>query len=170
MPAMSTRRAPALLVALSLALLLASLPGCAGRKKHWLSLEFDEITYANLYLSVIDVLDARGYGVSKRDPSLGQIESDWVYGTSVRQVFGPSRRKAVVEIEQIDSAAGIYEVRVRVREEVIRKAGLRATHLRESDDWEEWEDSFDDAEHLAAMLRALLYDHVISAPQPAEDD
>lgn len=167
---MSTRRAPAPLLALGLALALALVPGCAGRKKHWLSLEFDDITYANLYLSVIDVLDARGYGVSKRDPSLGQIESDWVYGTSVRQVFGPSRRKAVVEIERIDAAADIYEVRVRVREEVIRKAGLRATHLRESDDWEEWEDSFDDAEHLAAMLRALLYDHVISAPQPADGE
>ena len=136
-------------------------PACESEKARWAALELNDISFADLYLSVIDVLDSHGYAVASRDPNAGTIESDWIYGTSVRQVFGPSRRKALVEVTPSPRGEGSFSVRVRIREEVMRRLGLRATHIRESDDWEEWKDNFDEAEYLAAKLRALLLHHVV---------
>lgn len=148
-------RLTALLVALALA-------GCSGPRERWAAFELQGLTFANLYLSVLDVLGAEGFPVKARDPGLGTIESEWLYGTAVREVFGPSRRRALVRIAPSPTREGAFELRIRVAEEVIRKGGLRATRIRESGDWEPWDDNFDDAEYLAAKIRALLSEHVVT--------
>jgi hypothetical protein len=52
-----------------------------------------------------------------------------------------------------------WVVRLRVAEEVIRKGGFLNRNVRESDDWEEYRDNFEDAELLAEKVRALLAEH-----------
>lgn len=153
---------PARRAVLLLAAVLLCLPACSTVKERWAALELHEIAFSNLYLSVLDVLDAQGFPVQRRDPQAGTIESDWLYGTVVRQVYGPSRRKVFVEIVPSERVIDGYTVRIRVVEEIIRRAGTRASRVRESKDWEEWEDNFDDAEFLATKVRALLPDHVTS--------
>lgn len=161
---MSRRRpAPAapLLSTLLLALGLALLPGCAGPPPLWAELDFERIGYGNLYVSIVDLLEVEGYVVASRNPDSGVIETEWLIGPSIREVRGPSRRKAVVEVEPTGER---LHVRLRVREQVIRKAGMGATNLRFNDDWEDYRDNWDDAEYLAAKLRALLMDfHAVDA-------
>ena len=70
-----------------------------------------------------------------------------------RSVRGPSRRKVLAEI--VPAGEG-YDLRLRVREEVIRKLGLMATDVRRSDDWEPFPDNLDDAEFLMTKMQALL--------------
>lgn len=146
---------------LLLAVVALPLAGCSSTREKWAALELQDLTYSNLYLGVIDILDGQGFPVHARDPNVGKVESEWLYGTSVRAVFGPSRRKAYVEILPSVGTPGALMVRVRVAEQVIRKAGLRATRVRESDDWEDWEDAYDDAEFLAAKIRARFIDNVL---------
>lgn len=132
-----------------------SLAGCLGTPPLWAELTFDGLAYDNLWVVVIDLLDSEGFHVKVGDPGSGRIESEWLYGTSVREVRGPSRRKAMVQISNRLDGPG-WVVRLRVREEVIRKGGMRATQVRDSADWEEWHDNWDDAEFLAAKIRARL--------------
>ncbi|GEM_PF-2314908 len=154
-------QAPCWLVSTVAALLLTgSLSGCLSTPELWAEMSFDGLAYDNLWVVVIDLLDSEGFHVITGDPGSGSLESEWLYGTSVREVRGPSRRKAVVEISNRLEAPG-WKVRLRVREEVIRKGGMRATQIRDSAEWEEWHDNWDDAEFLAAKIRARLSTYFI---------
>lgn len=150
------------------AVLLLGALACAGPSERWAEVRFQDLSFTSLYTVVVDLLDAEGFDVRSRDPDTGTIESSWLYGTSRREVRGPSRRKALVRIEPGPNDSWI--VRVRVAEEVVRKAGLLATRVRESDDWEAIGDNFEDAEYLAAKMRALLIDKQVPvAVVPAAD-
>lgn len=155
-----TRRPRWLGSALAHLLVGATLSGCLSTPELWAEVNFDGLAYDNLWVVVIDLLDSEGFHVIAGDPGSGSLESEWLYGTSVREVRGPSRRKATVEISQRLEGPG-WKVRVRVREEVIRKGGMRATQIRESAEWEEWHDNWDDAEFLAAKIRARLSTYFI---------
>ena len=142
-----------LLLALLLPPLLAA-TGCSSTPERWAETRVDDVTYSVLYNLVLTTIDAEGFTVRKREPQSGHIESDWVYGTSQRRVRGPSRRKVFAVIEPIEDDD--FRVALRVAEEVIRKGGLLATNVRASDDWEEFDDNFDDAEYLMAKIQALV--------------
>ncbi len=156
MPAMkdapidAARARPALLAALA-ALLLA---GCASVTERWAEATIDDLSYPSLYNVVLTTIDSAGFTVRQRDPNVGRIESEWVYGTSRTVVRGPSRRKVFALIEP--QPGGSFLVRVRVAEEVVRKGGMLATNPRAIEAWEEWEDNYDDAEYLLARVVALL--------------
>ena len=135
-----------------LALLL--LTGCTAGGERWAEAHFEGISYPSLYGVVLSTFDAEGYPVRERDPSVADLQSDWVYGTSMRMVRGPSRRRARAELRS--AGEGQWLVRVRVQEEVVRKGGMLATNVRESENWEEFEDNFDDAEYLMAKISALI--------------
>ena len=138
-----------------LALLL--LAGCNVLNERWAEARFEGISYPSLYGVVLSTMDAEGYVVREREPSAASLESDWVYGTSLRQVRGPSRRRAHAEIKPVGQDQWL--VRVRVEEQVVRKGGMLATNVRESENWEDYEDNFDDAEYLMAKVAALLDAH-----------
>jgi hypothetical protein len=138
-----------------LALLL--LTACNAPGERWAEAGFEGISYPSLYGVVLSTFDAEGYVVRDRDPSAARLESEWVYGTSMRVVRGPSRRRAHAEIKSVGDNQWL--VRVRVEEEVVRKGGMLATNVRESENWEEFEDNFDDAEYLVAKVAALLDAH-----------
>lgn len=140
---------------LPLALLL--LPACSSLGERWAEATFQGLSYPSLYAVVLSTVDAEGYGVPQRDPQTAEIHSDWIYGTSRSVVRGPSRRRVHAEILQAGEAA--WRVRLRVEEQVIRKGGMLATNVRESENWEEFEDNFDDAEFLVAKIAALLREH-----------
>lgn len=154
------RRPGWLASAVASVLVTASLSGCLSTPELWAEMSFDGLAYDNLWVVVIDLLDSEGFHVTAGDPGSGSLESEWLYGTSVREVRGPSRRKALVEISERLDAHG-WKVRLRVREEVIRKGGMRATQIRDSAEWEEWHDNWDDAEFLAAKIRARLSTYFI---------
>jgi len=147
---MSRRLAPLLL------LLLAAWPsaGCSATKERWAETTVHDVSYPVLYNLVLSTVDSEGFPVRRREPQAGRIESEWVYGTSQRLVRGPSRRKAFAVIEPLKDDD--FRVAVRVAEEVIRKGGMLATNVRESEDWEEYDDNFDDAEYLMAKIAALI--------------
>lgn len=154
---MSLRRAAPLLPSLTLLLLvLPSLlaTGCTSTPERWAETRVDGVSYSVLYNLVLSTIDAEGFTVRHREPQSGRIESDWVYGTSQRTVRGPSRRKVIAVIEPFEG--DVFRVALRVAEEVIRKGGLLATNVRASDDWEEYDDNFDDAEYLVAKIAALI--------------
>jgi hypothetical protein len=153
---------PLLLLALLLPALLSS--GCSSTPERWAETRVNDVTYSVLYNLVLTTIDAEGFIVRKREPQSGRIESDWVYGTSQRRVRGPSRRKVFAVIEPIEGDD--FRVAVRVAEEVIRKGGLLATNIRASNDWEEFDDNFDDAEYLMAKIAALLDAHRARATAP----
>jgi len=144
---------PLLLLALLAPALLAA-TSCSGTQERWAETHVNDVTYPVLYNLVLTTVDAEGFTVRKREPQSGRIESDWVYGTSQRSVRGPSRRKVIALIEPVEDED--FRVSLRVAEEVIRKGGLLATNVRESDDWEEFDDNFDDAEYLMAKISALI--------------
>ncbi|MFT7462942.1 MAG: hypothetical protein ACI9EF_001284 [Pseudohongiellaceae bacterium] len=146
---------------------LSCLVGCIGTPPLWAEMNFNGLAYDNLWVAVIDLLDTEGFHVQAGDPGSGAIESEWLYGTSVREVRGPSRRKAMIEISQSLVTPG-WVVRLRVREEVIRKGGLRATQVRDSADWEEWHDNWDETEFLAAKIRARLSDYFVDVKVKVE--
>lgn len=150
---MPSRVAPPLLL-LALLLPLLATAGCSSTPERWAETRVNDVTYSVLYNLVQTTIDAEGFIVRKREPQTGRIESDWVYGTSQRRVRGPSRRKVFAVIEPIENDD--FRVAVRVAEEVIRKGGLLATNIRASDDWEEFDDNFDDAEYLMAKIAALI--------------
>ena len=138
-------------------LALLFLAGCTSGSERWAEARFEGISYPSLYGVVLSTFDAEGYPVRERDPSVANMKSDWVYGTSMRMVRGPSRRRAHAELRSV--AEGQWLVRVRVEEEVVRKGGMMATNVRESENWEPFDDNFDDAEYLMAKIAALLDAH-----------
>lgn len=135
-----------------LALLL--LAGCASFDERWAEARFEGVSYPSVYGVVVATVSSEGFAVPERDPQTGEVHSDWVYGTSRSVVRGPSRRRVHATIRPEGDAA--CRVRLRVEEQVIRQGGLLATNVRESDNWEDWEDNFDDAEFLLAKMSALL--------------
>ena len=151
---MPSRVAPPLLLLALLLPTLLSTAGCRQTPERWAETRVDNVTYSVLYNLVLTTIDAEGFTVRKREPQSGRIESDWIYGTSQRRVRGPSRRKVFAVIEPIENDD--FRVALRVAEEVIRKGGLLATNVRASDDWEEFDDNFDDAEYLMAKIQALV--------------
>jgi hypothetical protein len=155
-------------------LLLLASATCAGAEHRWAEVRFHDITFTNLYHAVADMLDAEGYAVGVRNPGQGMIESEWQYGISLREIRGPARRKVFAHIEAGGAEQpGQWVVRVRVAEEVIVKGGMMATDVRHSDDWEEHGDNYDEAELLAAKIRALLADKAVRGAQvvvPVGDD
>ena len=146
------------------ALTLLLLASCSSFSERWASARFTEISYGALFSQVVTTLGNEGYTVREMNAQTAKVDSDWVYGTSQRTVRGPSRRKAHAEITQLADRA--FEVRIRVEEEVIRKGGLLATQVRDSDDWEEFEDNYDDADYLIAKLAALLDAYRSRNPEP----
>ena len=148
------RLARPLLLLLVLVPALLSTAACSGTQERWAETRVNDVTYSVLYNLVLTTVDAEGFTVRKREPQSGRIESDWVYGTSQRSVRGPSRRKVFAVIEPLENDD--FRVALRVAEEVIRKGGLLATNVRASDDWEEFDDNFDDAEYLMAKIAALV--------------
>ena len=148
------RRLTTLLPLLACALLAA----CASPTERWAVLRFERLSYQNLFEQTADTIGGSGYRLLKLDASKGSMESDWQYGTSVREIRGPSRRKVFATIGAADEA-GVYEVRIRVEEQVIRRGGILARQVRESEDWEDWKDAYDEAEYLVARLGALLQDY-----------
>ncbi|MHC5212299.1 MAG: hypothetical protein ACYTG2_16400 [Planctomycetota bacterium] len=145
------RLAPLSLLA---ALTVAVHTGCASNSERWAEGSFPGVSYSVLYNVVLTTVDAEGFVVRYRDPQKGAFESEWVYGTSQRVVRGPSRRKVYARI--VREADDRYMVRLRVAEEVVRKGGLMAVGVRESEDWEPFEDNYEDAEYLMAKLVALV--------------
>ncbi|GJM22387.1 MAG: hypothetical protein DHS20C15_23020 [Planctomycetota bacterium] len=145
-------RWPCALLALAL-----TLGACTSSPERWAVMNLERLSYSNLYQQVVDALDGSGYRVMKQDLSSGRIETDWQYGPSVREVRGPSRRRAIAELRPLED--GVHEVRVRVSEQVIRKGGTLARHIRESNDWEDWRDDYDEAEYLIARMGALLAEY-----------
>jgi hypothetical protein len=153
-------RAMRLVMALTL-LLLAS---CSAVNARWASAQFTGIAYPTLFGAVTMTIQAEGYEVPATDAQTAKIDSAWVYGTSQRVVRGPSRRRVHADIEAIADRS--FRVRMRVEEEVIRKGGMLATNVRESKDWESFEDNYDDAEYLMAKLSALLEAHRYKGAEP----
>lgn len=136
------------------ALTLVFLAGCSSVNERWASATFEGISYLNLYGSMTTTVAAEGFDVSVADAQSARLDSEWTYGTSQRMVRGPSRRRVHGMIES--AGPDIWTVRIRVEEEIIRKAGMLATEVRDSKDWESFEDNYDDAEYLMAKLSALL--------------
>lgn len=134
---------------------------CSTTPERWAVLTFERLSYQNLFEQVADTIDGSGYRIAKLDPSAGTLESDWQYGQAVREIRGPARRK--VHAQLIAAKDGSFVVRVRVQEEVIRRGGLLATQIRQSEDWEEWKDDYDEAAYIAARLGALLQDYRVRA-------
>ncbi|MHC4846457.1 MAG: hypothetical protein ACYTCU_09890 [Planctomycetota bacterium] len=159
-------RVPKLLLPL---LLVASGLGCATDEAHqWAESRFVGLSYEALFGVVASTIDGEGFAVRRHDTTTGEIETDWAYGTSLREVRGPSRRKVHARVE-IDDATGGFRVRLRVAEEVLRQRGELATHVRDSTDWERYSDNWDDATYLMAKLTALLRDYRVTAeimPEP----
>ncbi len=124
----------------------------------WAHGRFEDVEYNTLMTVIGATVEGEGYAVVKVDPGTGIVETEWTYGTSQREVRGPSRRKVLAEVESAPSKEGVpgYSVRVRVREEVIRKLGLMATDVRRSDDWEPFPDNRTDAEFLMTKFQALM--------------
>ena len=145
-------------------LVLLGLASCSSPSERWAEASFGGISYPSLYTAVLTTLDAEGFLVRERDPQTPELHSDWVYGTSQRNVRGPSRRRVHTEIT--DEGGEIWRVRVRVEEQVVRKGGMLATNVRESENWEDYEDNFDDAEYLMAKISALLEAHRRRAAAP----
>jgi hypothetical protein len=127
----------------------------------WAESRFAGITYESLFSLVATTIDGEGYPVRKHSTATGEIETDWVYGTSLREVRGPSRRKVHARIE-IDRNTGGFTVKLRVAEEVLRKRGELAMHVRDSTDWEHYGDNWDDATFLMAKVSALLKDYRVT--------
>ncbi len=143
---------------LGLALSLSLAVGCASTRERWAEVTMHDLGYQNLYHSVLDLLELEGFYVILRLPDTGRIESEWFRGDSRREVRGPSRRKVHVEIER-KKGERAYVVRLRVQEQIIRKGGMLAIDTRDESLWEDYPDSFGDAEFLAAKLGALLADY-----------
>lgn len=146
--------------------LLVGLAACASSRERWAEVRFAELSYPNLFRSIADVLASEGFPPAGEDTSEGTLETEWQYGTSVREVRGASRRKVFVVIEEQPATADAQNadvtwiVRLRVAEEVKRKSGL--LDRSEHGEWEEYRDNFEDAELLAEKVRALLADHHVS--------
>ena len=135
------------------------LPGCASNTERWAEVSVYELGYQNLYHAILDLLEVEGFHVVRRDPREGTIESEWLLGISRREVRGQSRRRCHVDIEA--KGEGEYVVRIRVEEQVVRKAGLLGNAARfDEDDWEPFPDNFDDAEYLVYKVRALLSEYI----------
>jgi hypothetical protein len=132
----------------------AWLAGCASNRERWAEGSFANVSYPVLYNVALTTVDAEGFVVRYRNPQQGEFESDWIYGTSQRVVRGPSRRKVYVRIQPEEGDR--YLVRLRVAEEIVRKGGMMAVNVRESEDWEEFDDNYEDAEYLMAKLVALI--------------
>ena len=165
----SRRRFPVARALLALGLVCGlGLGACAVRPERWAVMNLERLSYSNLYQQVADALDGSGYRVMKQDISSGRVETDWQYGPSVREVRGPSRRRAIAQVNALDD--GLFEVRVRVLEQVIRKGGTLARHIRESDDWEDWKDDYDEAEYLIARLGALLSEYRVRLDVDTESE
>lgn len=140
---------------------LLSMTGCVSvgsPTERWVEQHFDEFSYGTLFNVVLTTVDAEGFPARVRNPDAGEIESDWVYGTSVRKLRGPSRRKAIVRISSVDGAEGVYLVRLRVAEEVLRKGGLLAAgpQRAKEDDWESFQDNVENAEFLMQKIVRLV--------------
>jgi hypothetical protein len=141
-----------------MALVVATSLGCElTPPAAWASMTFPDVTYSDMFSVVLTTLNGEGYVAVKRDPETGTIETDWLYGQSQAKVRGPSRRRVVIHI---DPEGPNQVVRLRVVEEVIWKAGMRATNLRESDEWEIADDNFEEAEFLLARVRGVMSTHV----------
>jgi len=139
---------------MALVLVMATGPGCeVTPPAAWASMSFPDVTYSDIFSVVLTTLHGEGYLAKTRDAETGNIETDWLYGQSQAKVRGPSRRRVIVHIDP--EGAG-QVVRLRVVEEVIWKAGMRATNLRESDDWEIADDNFEEAEFLLARIRGVM--------------
>lgn len=149
-----------LILFLAMAVMLASTVGCASNKERWAEVQMQEISYQNLYSSILDMLELEGYVVHMGLPDSGTVETEWLRGISRREVRGPSRRKVHVELKSAE-AARQYMVRMRVEEQIIRKGGLLSSGTPPETAWEAFPDNFEDAEYLAAKLRALLSDYAI---------
>lgn len=133
---------------------------CASNKERWAEISMQELSYQNLFASVLDMLELEGYLVHMQLPDTGEIDTDWLRGISRREVRGPSRRKAHIEIKPLEGPRQ-FVVRIRVEEEIIRKGGMLARENAKESEWEPFPDNFEDAEYLAAKLRALLADYAI---------
>jgi hypothetical protein len=147
-------------LALPLALALGFTTGCATTTQRWAEVNMQELGYQNLYASVLDMLEMEGYSVHKRLPDLGEIETEWLRGISRREVRGPSRSRVHVDINRAEGRRH-YVVRIRVEEQIVRKGGMLSTGDHRESDWEPFPDNFEDAEYLAAKLRALLSEYAI---------
>jgi len=149
---------------LTLLLAVLLLAGCAGVQERWAEATFTDISYPALYGVLLTTIDAEGFVVRDRNAQTAEIHSEWVYGTSQSVVRGPSRRRVHAAIELLDDDA--LHVRLRVEENVVRKGGMLATNVRESENWEPFEDNFDDAERIMARLSVLLDLNRARAPEP----
>jgi hypothetical protein len=150
-------------------LALGPTTGCASNTERWAEVSMKGLGYQNLYHSVLDMLELEGYRVGRSLPDAGVIETQWLRGVSRREVRGPSRRKAHLEIKH-EEGARQYMVRIRVEEQIIRKGGMLSSGNHQEKDWEAFPDNFDDAEYLAAKLRALLADYAIKVEATEEPE
>jgi len=138
-----------------LAILLVLAAGCAAAPTdRWVERRFDGFSTGVMFNLVLVSLDAEGFAPRDRNPDTGEIVTDWVVGLSNREMRGPTRRRvhAVVTAHE----EGRQLVRLRVATQVIRRGGLLAVNVRESEDWESIPDDVDSAELLLAKIAALV--------------
>ncbi|MED5330946.1 MAG: hypothetical protein VX916_06605 [Planctomycetota bacterium] len=134
----------------------------------WVTRDFKDIGYSSLFGVVSTTINSEGFRGGVTDPGRGRLESGWRYGDSQRKIRGPSRRKVIVEIDLLTSRS--HRVRLRVKEEVLRKQGLLATQVRENEEWEIYEDNLEEAEFLMAKLKALIPSSAASVQDEGDDD
>ena len=140
------------------------LAACSSVREQWAEATLTSISYPALYGVVLSTVDSRGFPVRERDPHTGEIHSEWVYGQSRAAVRGPARQRVHASIEPQPGDA--FLLRLRVEQEVVRKGGMLATNVRESENWEPYEDNFDEAEILMGKIAALLAANRSREPTP----
>ena len=140
------------------------LAACASSPTdRWVERRFESLSNGAMYNLVLVSIDAEGYAPRVRNPDTGEIESIWVMGLSNRVVRGPTRRRVHALVRPHEEGGQL--VRLRVETQIIRKGGLLAVNVRESEDWEAVPDDVDAAELLLAKIAALVRT-TESAPVP----
>ena len=154
----------AALVVPLVSILFACAGGCAAAPTdRWVERRFEPLTMGAMFNLVLVSIDAEGFVPRLRNPDTGEIESDWVIGLSNRVLRGPTRRRVHAVVQAHPEGGQL--VRLRVATQVIRKGGLLAVNVRDSDDWESVPDDVDMGELLLAKIAALVRT-TESAPVP----
>jgi hypothetical protein len=107
----------------------------AGCSTDWVSLQVQDVSYADIYDLALHVIESEGYPLSEINIHEGRIVTGWFYGKMTDRGRFPIRRRAEVRVDPEDE--GGFLVRVRIDQEANRE-GYRLTDPRLSDAWDEY--------------------------------